>query len=43
MHGAPTAEFAHYIASRSWVENDPELDPIRDDPRFREYLATLAE
>ena len=31
------------IASRSWAENDPELDPIRDDPRFREFLATLKD
>jgi adenylate cyclase len=29
------------IASRSWAENDPELDPIRGDPRFQEFLATL--
>ena len=31
------------ITSRSWAENDPELDPIRGDPRFREFLATLGE
>jgi adenylate cyclase len=31
------------IASRSWAENDPELDPIREDPRFRAFLATLGE
>jgi adenylate cyclase len=31
------------IASRSWADNDPELDPIREDPRFREFLATLEE
>ncbi len=29
------------VASRSWVENDPSLDPLRDDPRFPEYLETL--
>ena len=31
------------LASRSWVENDPELDSLRDDPRFAEYLSTLQE
>ncbi len=29
------------ITSRSWVESDPSLDPLRDDPRFAEYLNTL--
>jgi len=29
------------ITSRSWVESDPSLDPLRDDPRFPEYLETL--
>lgn len=29
------------IASRSWVESDPSLDPLRDDPRFPEFLKTL--
>lgn len=29
------------VASRSWVENDPSLDSLRDDPRFPEYLDTL--
>ncbi|MDH3493998.1 MAG: tetratricopeptide repeat protein, partial [Acidobacteriota bacterium] len=24
--------------SRAWVENDPDLDPIRDDPRLNELL-----
>jgi tetratricopeptide (TPR) repeat protein len=24
--------------SRAWVENDPDLDPIRDDPRLHELL-----
>jgi len=31
----------HSISSRSWVESDPSLDPLRDDPRFAEYLNTL--
>jgi TolB-like protein/Tfp pilus assembly protein PilF len=25
--------------SKSWVENDPDLDPLRADPRFQELLA----
>ena len=29
------------ITSRSWVENDPDLDSLRGDPRFPEYLKTL--
>jgi len=29
------------ITSRSWVESDPSLDPLRDDPRFLEFLETL--
>jgi adenylate cyclase len=31
------------IASRSWVEHDPELDPIRDQPRFRAYVESLSD
>lgn len=26
---------------RQWVENDSDLDPIRDDPRYEEMLRLL--
>jgi TolB-like protein/Tfp pilus assembly protein PilF len=26
---------------RSWIENDPDYDSLRDDPRFQELLANL--
>ncbi|MGB5210677.1 MAG: tetratricopeptide repeat protein [Gammaproteobacteria bacterium] len=29
------------ISSRSWVENDPDLEPIRDDPRYQQLLDSL--
>ncbi len=29
------------ISSRSWVENDPDLEPIRDDPRYQQFLDSL--
>jgi len=29
------------IRSRSWMENDPELDSLRDHPRYRKLMATL--
>jgi serine/threonine protein kinase/tetratricopeptide (TPR) repeat protein len=29
------------MSSRTWLSTDPDLDPIRDDPRFIELLATL--
>ncbi len=32
------ANLKQSITSRSWVESDPSLDPLRDDPRFSEYL-----
>lgn len=31
------------VASRSWAENDPELEPIRDHPRFRAYLESMTK
>ena len=27
------------VTSRSWLQNDPELDPIREQPRFKALLA----
>ena len=27
--------------NRSWIEMDPDLDPIREHPRYRAALATL--
>ncbi|MGH8495868.1 MAG: tetratricopeptide repeat protein [Gammaproteobacteria bacterium] len=29
------------LASRSWVENDPELEPLRKHPRYRAFIASL--
>ena len=29
------------IQSRSWIENDPELDSLRDHPRYRALIASL--
>ncbi|MGB5623680.1 MAG: tetratricopeptide repeat protein [Gammaproteobacteria bacterium] len=29
------------ISSRSWVEHDPDLEPIRDDPRYQQLLDSL--
>jgi adenylate cyclase len=42
--GDPDRAFANLkqsITSRSWVESDPTLEPLRDDPRYLEYLSTL--
>ncbi|MDX1584773.1 MAG: FlgO family outer membrane protein, partial [Thermoanaerobaculia bacterium] len=30
------------FVSREWIENDSDLDPIRDDPRFGELLSELS-
>ena len=30
------------ITSLSWIENDPELDPIREHPRYKEIIAKLS-
>jgi TolB-like protein/Flp pilus assembly protein TadD len=35
------ANLRESIASLSWIENDPDLDPLRDDPRFPVYLESL--
>ena len=29
------------IANREWVEHDPDLDPLRELPRFKAFVATL--
>jgi tetratricopeptide (TPR) repeat protein len=31
------------VVSRSWFENDPDLAPLRDLPRFQAILADLAD
>lgn len=31
------------IQSRSWIENDPDLDPLREHPRYQALLASLPE
>ena len=31
------------VISRSWIENDPDLDALRDHPRFAAILASLPE
>lgn len=31
------------ITSINWIENDPELDPIRHHPRYKEIIAQLSE
>ena len=30
------------VTSRSWLESDPDLDPLRSHPRFQAYVETLA-
>ena len=29
------------MAHREWIENDPDLDPLRENPRFTELIARL--
>ncbi len=29
------------LGKRDWVEHDPDLDSLRDDPRFQVLLARL--
>ena len=29
------------ISSRSWIENDPELDSLRDHPRYKAVIESL--
>ena len=30
------------VSSRSWLENDPDMDPLRDHPRFQALLEKLS-
>ena len=34
--------FENSISSRSWIENDPDLEPLRDHPRFQAVLDALS-
>ena len=34
--------FGRGYGKRDWVENDPDYDSLRDDPRFRALVAKLA-
>jgi non-specific serine/threonine protein kinase len=34
--------FGRGFGKRSWVENDPDYDSVRDDPRFQALVAKLA-
>jgi len=31
------------ISSRNWIENDPDLDPLRDHPRYKALIESLPE
>ena len=31
----------HGFSNRAWLENDPDLEPVRSDPRYRELLSQL--
>jgi hypothetical protein len=33
--------FAKGFGKRDWIENDPDYDSLRDDPRFQTMLAKL--
>jgi adenylate cyclase len=31
------------VISRTWIENDPDLDPLREHPRFTAIVASLPD
>ncbi len=31
------------VVSRQWLENDPDLDPLRGDPRFQAFMASTGQ
>ena len=31
----------HGFRTKGWIENDTDLDPLRDDPRFQTLLEKL--
>ena len=42
-HGQALDLLESSVNSRSWMENDADLDPLRDHPRFKVMLDSLAD